>query len=436
MGAGCSQDTAREVQTLVTVVLRALLKARGDPECGGSLLYELTAATPVSITSLVTLSALWTKYRVFDTNAMGWDYAVSDEENPGRGGDGDADGAGDSSCVPEEILQWFPRTVAPMMPLDDSGISKATLKLSRPAAEGAPRLCISWTSDVVCAGAITVEFNWAHLAYLSARWVQAPSEGGAGGGAGGAATPMFMFKDPDEGCAYRPGGPPPPPDFTFPDDDSDVAATAFRLLTPSFTFDDDTDAYKIVTLPSKAAVYMSSEYASGGEAVGDAAPPTSSHTAMPAVFMVPQRPTPETPGGGNVVFLVPTRLVVLPDGTTQCLQHVWCHLPVMAVIKWLRGAVHVIEQEAKEAAELEEAAARNAAKLAAKTKLALPCVPLTAAGLFNKSAVLEVLQTKTPRCWACDRADAKTFCSKCKFAWYCNAECQRQHWKKHRTMCK
>jgi hypothetical protein len=436
MGAGCSQDTAKEVQTHVTTVLRALLKARGDPECG-SLLYELTAVTPVSITSLVTLSALWTKYRAFDTHGMGWDYADSDS-------DGDADGAGDSSCVPEEILQWFPRTVAPMMPLDDSGISKATLKLSRPAAEGAPRLCISWTSDVVCAGAITVEFNWAHLAYLSARWVQAPSEGGgaggagggAGGSAGGAATPMFMFKDPDEGCAYRPGGPPPPPDFTFPDDDSDVAATAFRLLTPSFTFDDDTDAYKIVTLPSKAAVYMSSEYASGGEAVGDAAPPTSSHTAMPAVFMVPQRPTPETPGGGNVVFLVPTRLVVLPDGTTQCLQHVWCHLPVMAVIKWLRGAVHVIEQEAKEAAELEEAAARNAAKLAAKTKLALPCVPLTAAGLFNKSAVLEVLQTKTPRCWACDRADAKTFCSKCKFAWYCNAECQRQHWKKHRTMCK
>jgi hypothetical protein len=244
---------------------------------------------------------------------------------------------------------------------------------------------------------------------------------------------MFLFKEP-------PAAPPAPqtPRDLYPDHASDVGATAFSMVTPSFGFDDPDayDAYKIVTLPSKAVVEITADYATNSKP-GDTkgvVPPVdcfraSSQTEMPAVVLVPQFPMAETPNGGSVVFMVPTRLMNLEDDSLHCLQHMWCHVPVAAVLKWLRGAAGLIAAEAKS---VEEAEARLASVASASLPAALPLVPLTPP---RAAAVLELLHTQ--RCLACNRANAKALlCSKCKTAWYCDLVCQRNHWKLHRAQCK
>lgn len=39
------------------------------------------------------------------------------------------------------------------------------------------------------------------------------------------------------------------------------------------------------------------------------------------------------------------------------------------------------------------------------------------------------------KCSNCDKAGAKKRCSKCLIAYYCNRDCQRGHWKKHKKEC-
>ena len=42
-------------------------------------------------------------------------------------------------------------------------------------------------------------------------------------------------------------------------------------------------------------------------------------------------------------------------------------------------------------------------------------------------------------CGCCGASEADgvsfSFCSRCKFIVYCSKECQKEHWKKHKTIC-
>ena len=49
---------------------------------------------------------------------------------------------------------------------------------------------------------------------------------------------------------------------------------------------------------------------------------------------------------------------------------------------------------------------------------------------------LDKLLVKPATCWSCSKKPAKLLvCSQCKKAQYCNATCQKRHWKKHKPMC-
>lgn len=39
-------------------------------------------------------------------------------------------------------------------------------------------------------------------------------------------------------------------------------------------------------------------------------------------------------------------------------------------------------------------------------------------------------------CATCSKADAASMCGGCKCTYYCNAICQRKHWKQHKKLCK
>ena len=39
-------------------------------------------------------------------------------------------------------------------------------------------------------------------------------------------------------------------------------------------------------------------------------------------------------------------------------------------------------------------------------------------------------------CQHCKKLGAKSYCSSCKSSYYCNVECQRADWKKHKRKCK
>jgi hypothetical protein len=39
-------------------------------------------------------------------------------------------------------------------------------------------------------------------------------------------------------------------------------------------------------------------------------------------------------------------------------------------------------------------------------------------------------------CIGCEGPAAATRCSRCKFAYYCSAECQKDHWPLHKLSCK
>eukprot|EP00662_Eupelagonemidae_sp_cell21_P057247 gene57247-biopygen50404 len=40
------------------------------------------------------------------------------------------------------------------------------------------------------------------------------------------------------------------------------------------------------------------------------------------------------------------------------------------------------------------------------------------------------------QCAGCGRADAQLHrCARCKGAWYCSSDCQKQHWPQHQPAC-
>jgi hypothetical protein len=460
MGAGCSRDTAAEIQTHVATVMRTLLARRGAGSAAHSesKLNHLVAESPMTLDTTVALSGLWNKYGALDVygECAGFEDECAADEFDGTFETAIKMFSSNTAAFAEPFgsKSWASRTVAPMMPFNDSHVVSASLRLWTPDADTMPRLAIAWSTTETCKGTIRIGFHWAHLAYLCARWAQAvPADyavacvrGKAAGFAASSAaaaargdrSPMFLFKDL--------ASPTPPfdmPQCKYPDHASDAGATAFDIVTPCTGLDDDDafGAYKVVTLPSKAVVELTADYTpsatrgckrsgagagagaagAAGAADSDDSYRASSQTETPVVVMVPQFPMPESPGGGNVVFMAPTRLMSAEGGAVHCLQHMWCHVPVAAVLKWLRGAVQVIMNEAKESAE--------------SAKAALPALPLIPLSGPKTAAVLTLLDVH--RCLACNCCNADALvCSRCKDAWYCDAECQRRHWKLHRSHCK
>eukprot|EP01084_Bolivina_argentea_P048057 88564_1 len=47
-----------------------------------------------------------------------------------------------------------------------------------------------------------------------------------------------------------------------------------------------------------------------------------------------------------------------------------------------------------------------------------------------------VFQDCVHRCGACGKSGITARCSGCRFAWYCNVTCQRNHWGWHKPVCK
>jgi len=53
----------------------------------------------------------------------------------------------------------------------------------------------------------------------------------------------------------------------------------------------------------------------------------------------------------------------------------------------------------------------------------------------TKSTAQNVSTKNSVKCSFCEKSDAKSICSRCKSVWYCNVDCQKSHWKVHKTKC-
>eukprot|EP00040_Diaphanoeca_grandis_P015157 m.77136 g.77136 ORF g.77136 m.77136 type:complete len:100 (-) comp24981_c0_seq3:542-841(-) len=50
--------------------------------------------------------------------------------------------------------------------------------------------------------------------------------------------------------------------------------------------------------------------------------------------------------------------------------------------------------------------------------------------------ITKEVEVNVDDCAACGKADAESRCSGCRTVKYCNRDCQRSHWKKHKKLCK
>lgn len=58
------------------------------------------------------------------------------------------------------------------------------------------------------------------------------------------------------------------------------------------------------------------------------------------------------------------------------------------------------------------------------------------AGSFSHPVALTLERAAAKKCMSCSRGDCKLWCSKCKTAYYCNAQCMKSNWPIHKNICK